>query len=199
MYSLTKGEERSATRLAGLAGKLPFLNEEKVSHLFHTIAERLQELASDRKLLARAAIWAAANWLLDAASLWVFLAAFFHFINPVYLLVCYGLANVLAAIPITPGGLGIIEGVLIPTLAGFGVTRGAAVLGVYSYRLINFWLPIPIGGLAYLSLKAEPGASRQRKLEELRRLSQKVSEHEPIDQPHTQAPAPSGERMDSTR
>ena len=48
--------------------------------------------------------WAAANWLLDAASLWVFVAAFGHVISPVDLLTAYGLANILAAMPITPGG-----------------------------------------------------------------------------------------------
>ena len=35
------------------------------------------------------------------------------------------------------------------------------MLGVVLYRLVNFWLPIPIGGLAYLSLKVGP-ASRPR-------------------------------------
>ena len=66
-------------------------------------------------------IWAAANWLFDAASLWVFLFAFGQAVLPIDLLVAYGLANILAVIPITPGGLGVIEGVLIPTLVGFGV------------------------------------------------------------------------------
>ena len=72
----------------------------------------------------------------------------------------YGLANVLGAIPITPGGLGIIEGVLTPSLVGFGVPRAAAVLGVLSWRLVNFWLPIPVGGLSYLSFRIWPGTRR---------------------------------------
>ena len=101
----------------------------------------------------RAIGWAAANWLLDAASLWVFIAAFHTLISPIDLLVAYGLANVLAVIPITPSGLGVIEGVLIPTLAGFGVAKEKAVLAVVGYRLVNFWLPIPVGGLCYLSLR----------------------------------------------
>jgi hypothetical protein len=60
---------------------------------------------------------------------------------------------VLAVIPLTPSGLGVIEGVLIPTLVGFGVPRETAILGVLGYRLVNFWLPIPVGGIAYLSLR----------------------------------------------
>jgi hypothetical protein len=78
-------------------------------------------------------------------------------VNPDGLLVAYGLAYVLAAIPITPGGLGVVEATLTSILVGFGTTRGVATLGVVAYRLINFWLPIPLGGLAFVSLQVEPG------------------------------------------
>jgi hypothetical protein len=107
-------------------------------------------------------VWAAAFWLLDAASLFVFIAAFGKIVFPIDLLVAYGLAFVLAVIPITPSGLGVIEGVLIPTLVGFGVSRGQAVLGVLSYRLVNFWAPIPVGGIAYLSLRFSGEGWRER-------------------------------------
>ena len=60
------------------------------------------------------------NWLLDAASLWVFVRAFGGALDIDALLVAFGLANIFAVIPITPGGLGIVEGVYIPTLIGFG-------------------------------------------------------------------------------
>ena len=73
--------------------------------------------------------------------------------SPIDLWVAYGLANVLAAIPITPAGLGVVEGVLIPTIVGFGVPHGQAILAVLAYRLVNFWVPIPIGGAAYASLQ----------------------------------------------
>jgi hypothetical protein len=43
--------------------------------------------------------------------------------------------------------------VLIPSLVGFHVPKTVAILGVLSWRLVNFWLPIPAGGIAYLSLR----------------------------------------------
>src|SRR5207302_518933 len=113
-------------------------------------------------LLARAIGWAAANWLLDAVSLWVFVAAFGHRVSPDALLVSYGLAYVLAAIPITPGGLGVVEAALTTALVGFGTSRGVAILGVVTYRLANFWLPIPAGVFAYLSLRLGRGATTPR-------------------------------------
>jgi uncharacterized membrane protein YbhN (UPF0104 family) len=38
-------------------------------------------------------------------------------------------------------------------LAGNGVTKGVATLAVIGWRLASFWLPIPIGAAAYLSLR----------------------------------------------
>ena len=67
----------------------------------------------------------------------------------------YGLANILAAIPITPGGLGVVEFVLVSMITGFGPTAGQALSAVLAYRAVNFWLPIPFGGLAYASLEFE--------------------------------------------
>jgi hypothetical protein len=150
---LLRAQERTAKTITRLADKLPFLNGEATTAWILRVAQRLRTLLDDRDLLKRAVGWAAANWLLDAASLWVFIAAFGKLVSPIDLLVAYGLANILAVIPITPGGLGVIEGVLIPTLSGFGVDKGVATVAVLAYRLVNFWLPIPVGGGCYLSLR----------------------------------------------
>jgi uncharacterized protein (TIRG00374 family) len=162
---LTRGEARAAKVLRAVARKAPFLDEDAVHQLVHRLAARLRSIMADRRVLARAVGWAAANWLLDAASLWAFLAAFGNAPGPDELLVAYGLANVLAAIPVTPGGLGVVEAVLTATLVGFGSTRGVAILGVIAYRLVNFWLPIPVGGAAYLSLAVGKGRTRSRAAE----------------------------------
>src|SRR5205823_13011754 len=98
-------------------------------------------------------------------------AAFGVRVSPDSLLVSYGLANVLAAIPITPGGLGVVEAILTSTLVGFGVPRGVAILGVIGYRLVNFWLPIPVGGVAYLSPRVDP---RARRADALRRETERA-------------------------
>lgn len=116
-------------------------------------ADQLRQLLADHRILAAAACWAAGNWLWDACSLWVFLAAYGHEVNPIGLLVAYGLANLLATVPISPGGLGVVEGVLIPSLVGFGTPQAAAVLGVISWRLFEFWAPIPVSDIAYVSMR----------------------------------------------
>jgi uncharacterized protein (TIRG00374 family) len=158
---LVRGQGQGAQYLYRLAVRVPFVNHEKLSAQVQNVADRLQLLLRNRQLLIKAMAWASANWLLDAASLWVFVLAFGHALSPVDLLVAYGLANILAVIPITPAGLGVVEGVLIPTLAGFGVPKATAVVGVLAWRLVNFWLPIPMGGLSYFSLRVGPLGKRR--------------------------------------
>jgi uncharacterized protein (TIRG00374 family) len=168
---LTRGEERAARVFRAVAHKLPFLDEMTVEGVVRRLAARVHALMSDRALVRRAILWATANWLLDAASLWVFLEAFGYRMGIDGLIVSYGLANVLAAIPLTPGGLGVVEAVLTSSLVGFGSPRGVAILGVIGYRLVNFWLPIPLGGLASISLRVDSGAPTKTK-EELQRLAE---------------------------
>jgi uncharacterized protein (TIRG00374 family) len=152
---LTRGEKQADRFLLQVASRIPFVKPESVAALVKKVAGRMKVLVENPHLLYRASIWAAANWLLDASSLWVFLFAFGAHVSPIDLLVAYGLANILAVIPITPGGLGIVEFITISTLTGFGVAGGAATAGVICWRLVNFWLPIPFGGVAYLSLRLE--------------------------------------------
>jgi uncharacterized protein (TIRG00374 family) len=150
---LTRGQRHADTWIRAVARRLPSVNPDKISALLRKVADRITLLITNRRTLWWAFTWAALNWLLDAACLWVFLWSFGSVVSPIDLLVAYGVANVLAAIPITPAGLGIVEGVLITTLVGFGVPHSQAILAVLAYRLVNFWIPIPLGGAAYASLQ----------------------------------------------
>ena len=179
---LTKGRVKVVDLVRRSADRLPFVDGERLAVGLEHFAERLRIFASHRATLRQAIGWAAANWLLDAACLWVFIAAFHVYVSPVDLLVAYGLANVLAVIPITPSGLGVVEAVLIPTLHGFGVPLSVASLGVIGYRLVNFWLPIPVGGLAYLSLRFSGVGWRERLREVRREVSISTGTPEPESQ-----------------
>jgi uncharacterized membrane protein YbhN (UPF0104 family) len=152
VLALTRGEDATAHRLGAVLGKMPLLQAATVERIVHAFAARLRELSGDRLLLLRAMGWAAVNWLLDMAALWVLLAGLGHRVGLVGIMVCYGLANVLAAIPLTPGGLGVVEAALSTLLVGFSVPAETALFGVLCWRAVNFWLPIPVGGLAYASL-----------------------------------------------
>jgi uncharacterized protein (TIRG00374 family) len=153
VYLLTRGERQASLFVKRVGDRLPFVRTESVTAMVQKVADRMKMLSTSSELLTRAGIWAAANWILDASSLWVFLFAFGAHVSPIDVLVAYGLANILAFIPLTPSGLGVIELTIIAVLKGFGVPAGVAAAGVLSWRLVNFWLPIPFGGASYLSLR----------------------------------------------
>ncbi|MFZ9925333.1 MAG: lysylphosphatidylglycerol synthase transmembrane domain-containing protein [Ilumatobacteraceae bacterium] len=126
---------------------------ESAASLMDHLRDRIRGLLAERDVLRRVIMWGTINWLLDLLALWLFLRAFGGSVSPDGLLVAFGLANVLASVPITPGGLGIVEGVYIPTLVGFGVPAATATVTVLTYRIAQFWLPIIVGGLSYASLR----------------------------------------------
>jgi hypothetical protein len=65
-------------RLRALARRPPAVSPDSVERLVRTFAGPLRALAVNRRQLARTTLWAVANWALDAAALWVFLAAYGH-------------------------------------------------------------------------------------------------------------------------
>ena len=105
----------------------------------------------------------------------MFIRAFGESLSPVNLIVAYGLAGVLAAIPLTPGGLGVVELFLPPLLVGFGVPPATATVSVLCWRFAQFWLPIPLGAMAYASLKLGP-LGRMKRLSSVRVLAQEAGE-----------------------
>jgi putative heme transporter len=174
IFALTRGKDASVRVACRVARFVPRLSPDTLATLIERAAERVRELAKHPRALRTAILWSTARWLLDAASLWVFLAAFGHVVRPDQLFIAFGIAFVLAAIPITPGGLGVVETTLIVVLVGFGTPRGIAGLGVATYRLVSYWLPIPLGAASYVSLRfwTHPRAARdeiKRAVEEAQR------------------------------
>ena len=153
VFGLIRGGDAFANRVGDWAGRLPKVDAERVRKAMIKIEEQVVTLANDPKRLRMVVVLAAANWLFDAAALWVTLTAFGSRPGVIGVLVAHGLANLLAAVPVSPGGLGVIEAVLIPTLVGFGTPAAVAAVGVVAYRLANFWLPIPVGAVAYVVLE----------------------------------------------
>jgi hypothetical protein len=156
VYGVLHGAGLASRVLRAVGGKIPGLSGEKIEAAVLSAAQSFSLLARDKRVMAWSLLWASLNWLLDAASLWCFVAAFGHRANPVELFAAYGIANVAGALPVTPGGLGVVDSIAPLLLVGFGVTRSVATLGVLGWRMVNFWLPIPAGAAAFVSLKVKP-------------------------------------------
>jgi len=62
-----------------------------------------------------------------------------------HVLATYLVATVVGTLSPTPGGVGAFEATVAAGLTGLGVPASAAVPGVLAFRLLTFWLPIPVG------------------------------------------------------
>lgn len=171
VIGIMEGQGRSERAIRWIARKLR-LDEDRWAEALLRVGERLEDLVSDKVMLRRVVVFALLNWLIDAAALWVFLRAFGGSLEIDALLVAFGLANLLAAVPITPGGLGYVDFVYVATLVGFGLTENVATLGIAAYRFAQFFFPIFLGAVAYASLRIGPWKIERRdRLARLRELA----------------------------
>lgn len=121
---------------------------------------RLTAVAPGRRVWALAFGFAAANWLWDCLALALCFIAVGEGVPWQGLLLAYGAAQLAINIPITPGGLGVVEGSLTIALVAYGGQKEATVAAVVLYRLISFWGLLVAGWaawavLAYQTRKAE--------------------------------------------
>lgn len=135
-----------------------------VSVLVAHLVERIQAVTPGGHRLAQGLAWAMSSWVLDCACL----AASFGVVGgPVpwrALLLAYGAGQLAANLPITPGGLGVVEGSLTIALVAFGGQEGVTVAAVLVYRIISFWASLPVGWVSWAVLTAEARAARRRAL-----------------------------------
>ena len=74
------------------------------------------------------------------------------------MVLAYAGAKVLSLVPLTPGGLGFVEAGLTGLLALAGVSAGTAAVATLAYRLIGYWLPLPLGSGRFMNRCWWPGA-----------------------------------------
>jgi uncharacterized protein (TIRG00374 family) len=110
------------------------------------------QLVHNRRALAAAGAWALANWLLDFLVLVTLTASIGGESALLPLLLVYVVGQVLAAVPITPGGVGVVEATMTGMLVASGAPAGEAIAAVLGYRLVSHWLPILVGLMFFPTL-----------------------------------------------
>jgi uncharacterized protein (TIRG00374 family) len=116
-------------------------------------AEQLAQVSFRPRAVVAATLLLLVCWLGDALCL--ALSFYAVGITPPWegLLLIYAAAQLAATLPITPGGLGVLEGSLTVGLVAFGGSEASTLSAVLLYRLISFWGLLPTGGLAYLHVR----------------------------------------------
>jgi putative heme transporter len=91
-------------------------------------------------------------------------------------LAAFSFVRLITALPITPGGLGVVELGLTAALISAGGDDAQVAAAVLLYRALTYLLPIPIGALMYLRFTRGAEARRQRV------AAMRESEAQPIEE-----------------
>lgn len=152
---LTEG----AVWLTGAVARGPLrgrLRPEVVGEAVQRAAVALEALLDDRRALGRSVLWAVAAWGLDLAALVVIGATIGEGIPLRMLPLTLVVGQLAAAVPITPGGVGVVEASTIALLVNAGAPLPAATAAILCWRVANQWLPV-LAGLVLLPLLRRTG------------------------------------------
>lgn len=89
----------------------------------------------------------------DAASLYFAFWAIGFSIEPGFLLVIFTSSSALSTLSGVPGEFGVMETALAVLSTSLGVPPPTAVSAILLFRMLSYWLPIPIGYLAFWNLE----------------------------------------------
>ncbi len=115
-------------------------------------AARLEGLRLTWRDLVVSLAGALGNWVFDCACLACAFLAVGGAVPWRGLLLAYGAGQLAANLPITPGGLGVVEGSITIALVAFGGAELSTVAAVLTYRIVSFWGFLPIGWLTWAGL-----------------------------------------------
>lgn len=166
ILSLRRARFREA--VAAMVSRIPRVGKSVAGRMSQLYARYLDAhvrgATRDRRRLAAAGAWSFGNWALDFTALYASLTAYGAHVGLEGVAVAFAIACFGTWLPITPSGLGVTEGLMIPALIAFGSHRIPAVLGVLTWRAIAYWLPIPLGALAYSTMHLGRRPRREREV-----------------------------------
>ena len=144
----------AATRVVRVAQRIVHRPKGDARQLVEDGWRRLTAVTPGRRTWALAFGFAAANWLWDCLALALCFLAVGVGVPWRGLLIAYGAAQLAVNLPITPGGLGVVEGSLTIALVAYGGSHDSTVATVVLYRLISFWGLLAVGWIAWAALSA---------------------------------------------
>jgi hypothetical protein len=118
------------------------------SHL-NNVAAQLGQVNLTLRDIMPALGWSLGNWAFDCGALGLSYLAIGAGIPWRGLLLAYGAAQLASNLPITPGGLGVVEGSLTVALVAYGGVQVSTVAAVILYRIVSFWGFLPVGWVVW--------------------------------------------------
>lgn len=119
----------------------------------HRLLEQLRSVHLGRRYAAEAFGWSLFNWVADVACLAFACYAIGAHPGIFGLMVAYALGKAVGStIPLLPGGLGVVDLVLLPPLISAGMSAPDAIIAILLYRIIS-WLLVALIGWVVIAVR----------------------------------------------
>lgn len=116
--------------------KTDVVSHEVVLDFFEGLHDDYLAIRRERKILIKPFIWAVIANALDVALIWIAFWALGYPLDAAVLFIGFGLASIVAAVAVTPGGAGVYEAIMVAFLAASGVTPNVAIAGTLLARVV---------------------------------------------------------------
>jgi uncharacterized membrane protein YbhN (UPF0104 family) len=127
-------------------------------HRWRETLTQLESVSLSRRALSEAFSWSLFNWVADVACLAFAAYAAGGHPSLAGLTVAYAAARAMGAIPLMPGGLLVVEAILVPGLVSSGMTLPNAISAMLIYRLVSWIFISAIGWLVFFVMFRTEGA-----------------------------------------
>ena len=116
---------------------------------FREVLAQLESVQLGRRVLGVAFSWSLFNWIADVACLLFACYATGAHPSIAGVTVAYAAARAVGSIPLMPGGLLVVEAVLVPGLVSSGMPLAAAISAMLIYRLVSWIFISAIGWVLF--------------------------------------------------
>ena len=121
--------------------------EQKVHTVINGFQDTMKLVISDKRILHHALPLSFVIWVFEILRVYIVFLAFGAHVSPVIIGEVFIMASLIGMIPLLPGGLGAVDGVMILFYSTAGITPSLSAAATVIERLISFWLATVIGML----------------------------------------------------
>ena len=170
--------------------------EKRIIEAVKTFQARMNALLRDKSIMYYALPLSFVIWIFEILRVYVVFLAFGANVSPIIIGEVFILASFVGMIPLLPGGLGAVDGIMILFYANAGITASLSAAATVVERLISFWMTTFIG-LIFLAMfgtsvldKAFALAGSDNDKEDVKSIEELPKEDESIDDSDDEEKAP---------
>ena len=125
--------------------------EKRIIEAVKTFQVRMNALLRDKTILYYALPLSFVIWIFEILRVYVVFLAFGAKVSPIVIGEVFILASFVGMVPLLPGGLGAVDGIMILFYANAGITASLSAAATVVERLISFWMTTFVG-LIFLTM-----------------------------------------------